>query len=110
MATEINSDKVSVAFFQHNQSYCDWRVTMSCEDSRIDKLSYIINFILVSLIAIACIILLWYRICRQGHTVFSSKMPGAGFIRPNPVEGFLVWIIPWLVGTYKTRNFYAALR
>jgi hypothetical protein len=71
---------------------------MSCEDSQIFRFLYLSNFILVLLIAIACIILLWYRVGRQGHTVFFPKIPGTGIIRPNPIEGLLVWEIPWLLG------------
>ncbi|GBB99488.1 hypothetical protein RclHR1_03540007 [Rhizophagus clarus] len=68
--TPLDGDPMVVLY--HNHSYCDWRVTLSCEDGQI--------------------------ISRQGCTIFSPKVPGTGFIRPNPVEGFLVWAILWLIG------------
>ncbi|RIA96203.1 hypothetical protein C1645_755409 [Glomus cerebriforme] len=95
---EDSFDEGLIGFFYRNHSYCDWRVTMSCEDGRIFETLYTLNLVIITLIAIVCIILLWYRISRQGCTLLSPKIPGTGFIRPNPVEGFLVWAILWLIG------------
>src|SRR6266542_6880393 len=99
MPTETYTDNDPMVFYYRNHSYCDWRVTLSCEDGLTYKILYISNLGTVSLIAIACIILLWYRIRFQGCSIFFPKIPGTGLIRPNPVEGFLVWAILWLVGT-----------
>src|SRR4051812_14775965 len=98
MSAVIPSREDSMVFLYRNHSYCDWRVTLSCEDGHLYKLLYIINLALAIFITITCIILLWYRISRLGCTIFSPKVPGTGFIRPNPVEGFLVWAILWLIG------------
>lgn len=103
MATEIPSNKDPMVLLYRNHSYCDWRVTLSCEDGQLYRLLYIINLSLSGFITMACIILLWYRISRQGCTIFSPKVPGTGFIRPNPVEGFLVWAILWLIGMQNER-------
>ncbi|CAB4428892.1 unnamed protein product [Rhizophagus irregularis] len=97
MATEPSNED-SMVYLYNNHSYCDWRVTLSCDDGQLYKLLYTINLSLSGFIAMTCIILLWFRISRQGCTLFSPKVPGTGFIRPNPVEGFLVWAILWLIG------------
>jgi hypothetical protein len=98
MPTEIPSVRDPMVFLYNNHSYCDWRVTLSCEDGHTFRLLYIINFAVSVFITLACITLFWYRISRQGCTIFSPKIPGTGLIRPNPVEGFLVWAILWLIG------------
>ncbi|CAI2177464.1 12806_t:CDS:2 [Funneliformis geosporum] len=93
-----NSDNDPMVILYHNHSYCDWRVTLLCEDGQMYKSLYALNFIIILLIATGCMILLWYRINRQGCSIFFPKIPGTGFIRPNPVEGFLIWVIFWMIG------------
>ncbi|CAG8499417.1 6017_t:CDS:10 [Ambispora leptoticha] len=92
------SDYDNMVLVFQNQTYCDWRVTINCENGGIYAIIYQVTLIWLLLLIFACGGLLYYRLRVLKCQVIAPKIPGAGSIRPNPIEAFLVWELVWLIG------------
>ncbi|CAG8482494.1 6807_t:CDS:2 [Ambispora gerdemannii] len=96
LANVSNYDNMVLVF--QNQTYCDWRVTVNCENGELYVMIYQVTLFLLLLLTFACCGLLYYRLRVQKCTIFAPRIPGSGNIRPNPIETFLIWEIFWLLG------------
>ncbi|KAI9498118.1 hypothetical protein BDB00DRAFT_801202 [Zychaea mexicana] len=74
--------------------HCDWRITLhECEES---KAMWIVNVVNIAVSALSILLatgLLLHRGIVKGHTIWNPKGPGAGILRPKPVDNMLLLFI-----------------